>query len=221
MANIYAMRIPDKTIEELIKANIRKISEQRMKKINAFRFEDDKKRSLCVEILLRHILIGRYNVVDKDLMFSYNKYGKPSLVGDGMPEFNLSHSGAWVVCATADKDIGVDIERVEDVKLSIAKSYFDRYEYEYIESGQDKNYRFFQIWTLKESLIKAVGKGLSLSLKSFRFDLSEEEIKVFSDSHDYSNYYFKQFDIGNDYLVSVSSKEEINDVIHVDYEDII
>jgi len=35
--------------------------------------------------------------------------------------------------------------------------------------------RFYRMWCLKESIVKALGVGLDFNLKSFEFDIQDEE----------------------------------------------
>ena len=102
--------------------------------------------------------------------------GKPYIPGAPF-DFSYSHTkGAVTVAACGkgksqdgliliDKDvskIGVDIEcadrAVGNIDLIIKKLFSER-EKEYIKA--DKNRRFLEIWTKKESIVKATGEGLA------------------------------------------------------------
>ena len=50
-------------------------------------------------------------------------------------------------------NVGIDIEKVEPIDLTIAKNYFAQAEYQYImkdNNEQAQLNRFFEVWTLKE-----------------------------------------------------------------------
>ena len=86
--------------------------------------------------------------------------------------FNLSHSGCWALCAAASTQaVGVDVEQVRpDVEaLDIAGRVFSPAEINALQalSGEARTRAFFQCWTQKEALVKALGKGLSASLGRF------------------------------------------------------
>lgn len=67
--------------------------------------------------------------------------------------------------------IGVDVERwrpLPDLR-SIATRYFHERERKWILDRTDAQLvrRFFEIWVRKEAVVKGIGKGLSLDLRSF------------------------------------------------------
>lgn len=95
--------------------------------------------------------------------FTYNQFGKPYLKDSGV-YFNLSHSGSIAVCALSDGEVGVDVQKVVPVKSGLIKRVCTQGEYSFVtlqQSGIEG--RFCRLWTVKESLIKFLGKGLSLS----------------------------------------------------------
>ncbi len=62
---------------------------------------------------------------------------------------------------------------------------------------------FFDLWTLKESYIKAVGKGISIPLKSFTINfLKKGEIAV-KLGNKLTNWTLKQYDLDPNYKMSV------------------
>ncbi|WP_286670306.1 4'-phosphopantetheinyl transferase family protein [Shewanella rhizosphaerae] len=118
--------------------------------------------------------------------FDYLDKGKPILSKAFFVRsqlvFNLSHSGDYMLLAIAKSprlELGVDIERLrQNTNIhAILNHYFTRQEREALlalPSARQRE-RFFDLWALKESYIKAKGLGLALSLKSFFFELSETE----------------------------------------------
>ena len=80
--------------------------------------------------------------------------------------FNLSHSGDMVLCAISDDPVGCDIEKAANAPMEVAERYFSDSERQYIngaENADEKNRRFFRLWTMKESYLKMTGEGMSLS----------------------------------------------------------
>jgi 4'-phosphopantetheinyl transferase len=107
--------------------------------------------------------------------------------------FNISHAGEWVLCAISNTEIGIDIELIQPIDLDIAKYYFSEVEYMDLQrkEGAEKVSYFFDLWTLKESYIKARGMGLSIPLKDFCIRITHEGI-TFSGKEMNENWFFKQ-----------------------------
>lgn len=177
-------------------------------KINKFVNKMDKIRTLLGDILVRTVISKKLKTSNKYMKFQQNKYGKPYLKENENLNFNISHSGKYVVCAFDDKPIGIDVEEIKYIEYKeIAEKFFTAEEFQYIvnEKSTGELNRFYEIWTLKESYIKCCGKGLSIPLKSFSIKIdSYEDIKVSSDNN-YKECVFKIFDIGSKYKISVCS----------------
>lgn len=213
---VYATRIENISEWELNCAT-EKITKERRDKINKFINKKDKIRSLIAEILLRTILVEELGLNNINFAIRKNKYGKPYLEEGGEVNFNISHSGDLVVCAVDNKPIGIDIEQILEIDYqSIVESFFSKSDVEFILSAGNENKleRFYEIWTLKESYIKAKGMGLSIPLKSFGFKFQDNSIRLINDEDKYN---FKQFNMFEGYKMSVCSlsKEITNKIIEV------
>ena len=143
-----------------------------------FHFEKHRKRFIVGRAILRTILGYYLSVEPSRLRFCYGKYGKPALAdtfGKETISFNLSHSdGLALYGFTRGCEIGVDIEHVRDISEmeQIAERFFSAREkavFRSLPEGKKKE-AFFDCWTRKEAIIKAIGDGLSLPLD--RFDIA-------------------------------------------------
>lgn len=112
----------------------------------------------------------------------FTPHGKPELApGMNLPRlrFNASHSGGVVACAVgAGAALGLDVEDTRrKVNLKLAGRFFSPWEAEMVAAAPDaeKKSLFLDFWTLKESFVKAKGKGLSYGLDRFGFDLAPEK----------------------------------------------
>lgn len=167
------------------------LSEGEKIKTDRYVFEKDKSASLITRSLLRFVLSVCTGLPSEDFEFIENPYGKPALRPGLVPipiKFNVSHSSGVTACAlTMDNEIGVDIENYKrKIDLSIADRYFIRSELEYIRKApaEDRHAAFFDIWTLKESYIKARGMGLSMDLDKFGFEIDRQTAIYFDKSVD-------------------------------------
>jgi len=93
--------------------------------------------------------------------------GKPQLVerSSGIA-FNKSDSGELIVVAVArDREVGVDIERIDVGRNidAVAARFFSRAESLQLDGvdAAERPRRFYVIWTAKEARLKATGRGLS------------------------------------------------------------
>jgi 4'-phosphopantetheinyl transferase len=150
-------------------------------KMQRFRFERDRRRYLVGRGLLRSLL-GRYlDMAPQDLRFETTAAGKPHLAsGQGQLQFNLAHSGEYVLIAIADgRAVGIDVEGIrDDFDIGeIAVHFFSLDERRDLEmlTGRARIEAFFECWTRKEAYVKARGEGLSLPLDQFDVSLRAGE----------------------------------------------
>jgi 4'-phosphopantetheinyl transferase len=84
--------------------------------------------------------------------------------GQLAPAISITHSGPWVAyAATFAGAIGIDIEQSRDQRdhLGIAERAFGPREREAVDRLGSP--RFYTIWTLREAIAKATGKGLEMA----------------------------------------------------------
>lgn len=205
MIYLYAIEMKDEQYEEDIFSLLDHISEEKRKRVKRFINRIDQKRGILGEVLLRYLLRNHYGIEPKDISFQYNEYGKPFLVRQNSIYFNISHSGEWIFCGVSDVPIGIDVEGGKAEVQSIAKRFFSESENTYIEHQLLPNQQnaFYKIWTLKESYVKCVGKGLQIPLDSFRFDFSDEKIRMYVDGVLDSNYLFRSQKISEKYYMAL------------------
>jgi 4'-phosphopantetheinyl transferase len=145
------------------------VSEQRRAKVQTFLKPEDADRGLLGDILIRSIISSKLNMRNKEIHFTVESNGKPCVAGLSSYHFNIAHSGHWIVCAVDDDPVGIDIEEIKPISLDVATYFFSTQEYNWL-MDQDEAARlscFYELWTLKESFIKWLGKGLSFPLQSF------------------------------------------------------
>ena len=136
-----------------------------------FHFQRDRVRFIVRRAHLRRLL-GAY--LDQDptaVRFATTGNGKPVLA---RPEadlhFSVSHSGNVGVCAVGrNHPVGIDVEQirtgVEDTLASRVCTPNERAALERIPA-QARPAAFFTLWTHKEALVKADGRGLRVELKT-------------------------------------------------------
>lgn len=167
--------LPPATVKSLESS----LSADEAQRAERFRFPIDRKRYIVAHGCLRSILACYLQCNPEELRFNTNKYGKPTAESYKL-EFNLSHSGDYVLIAVAQEHkVGIDVERIRsDMEFeSIANRFFSPNETAELTSlpPEQKTMAFFNCWTRKEAYIKAQGLGLSLPLDGFDVSLSPNE----------------------------------------------
>lgn len=184
---------------------------EKQERINRFKFPEDALRTLTADILSRWLLCNQLGIKNKEILLTYNANGKPLLKGTEDTYFNNSHSGRWVVSAISNFPVGIDVEFISEMDLSIASHCFSRQEFLDLSALDDDQSRleyFFDLWTLKESYIKAIGLGLSMELSSFTIRKNNHSIQLHtSSSSEYDHYFFKQYEVDSQYKMSICTQQ--------------
>ncbi len=133
--------------------------------------------------LIRRMLSDRYGAPPQSWRFTKDAHDRPHMdqsFHTGFdPPFSVSHTEGLAICAlVADAAggnairVGVDAEARGDAEIEeheIAARFFAPREVALLRAQPPTHQRdaFYDLWTLKEAIAKAVGLGLTLSLSSF------------------------------------------------------
>jgi 4'-phosphopantetheinyl transferase len=152
-----------------------------------FMFDHSKREFRAAHALVRCALSRHAPEVDPARWrFVKNAYGRPSIdpsLGVGALRFNLSHTdGMLCLLLTIDREGGADVEDADRPRktVDVADRFFAPAEVAALRAlPEDAQVaRFFALWTLKESYIKARGMGLALPLDGFAFAIEPGEDPV-------------------------------------------
>lgn len=117
----------------------------------------DRYRTLLGKIILHRYLQKHSNLSLDDVI--KNEYGKP-YIKEWDIDFNISHSGEYVVCAFNDEGkVGIDIEEQKKIELEDLRTIFTSKEWHEIKTASNSIEKFYQFWTAKEALLKYLGTG--------------------------------------------------------------
>lgn len=129
--------------------------------------KEDALRHTATRAALRTALAERLSLPAATLAFEQDGHGRPWLDGaaKGRLDFNVSHAGSYALIAiAADRRVGVDIEvqRENFDWRAMARSVLAGPEAVHIESLPESQRlaAFFDVWTAKEALLKALGTGI-------------------------------------------------------------
>lgn len=164
----------------------------------------DQTSSLLGKLLILESLKPFNNITARLSDLKFSQYKRPYFDWEG--DFNLSHSGEWVICAASDRGkIGVDIEAVRPVEFDHFSDHFTATEWERIDSAPNPTDAFFFHWTAKESVVKADGRGLYKPLKSIQVE------NGYARSGD-AIWHINQCEIADGYICNLSSSKPFHEI---------
>lgn len=134
---------------------------------------------------------------DKLNELQYNQFGKPFL-NDNI-DFNITHSGEYVFCAIGKNiSLGIDTEPIREIEFTHFRDTMNKTQWSYIKNSKRPWEAFFRLWTIKESVIKAEQKGLSISL----LDIHVKENLV---CYNGRKWFIKELDLNNNICVCLAT----------------
>lgn len=139
--------------------------------VRKFRRWQDYQASLFGKLLLIDGLVNCFSLnasVLDDIVLTENL--KPVLPGCDL-HFSIAHSGALVVCAIGNVQLGVDVERVRPVQTNEFRSSLPSF---IIRKGMEPP-DFFESWTMAEAVLKAAGEGLRHSMSEITIKTAQRE----------------------------------------------
>lgn len=169
---------------ERIRRYLSMLEPHELEQYRRFMFDQHRQEYLVTRALVRTTLSLYVPRAPEDWRFVRTDHGRPLIAGaESDPRtrwltFNLSNTTGLVACAVVrERELGVDVEWMDrrGQALEVADRFFSAPELEELRARPEELRldRFFDYWTLKESYIKALGKGLTLPLESFALVLDE------------------------------------------------
>lgn len=173
---------------------------------------------------IRYIATRHGGLSPDQLILQRSDLDKPYIGSAEHFHFNVSHSGQWVVCAIHDRPVGIDVERIVDVDISLYREHLSAPEY-YLLKGARPHMQlelFYELWTLKESYMKQTGLGVQLHPGSFTIQKVKDEYAVLNpDGTARKDLFFRGYDIDSEYKISVCATENVwKEVILVNENDV-
>jgi 4'-phosphopantetheinyl transferase len=156
------------------------VGPERREAIRRFRFIEDAQRSLVADLLARTVIGRRLGRSNDEIVFIREPNRKPRLKEAGEFEFNLSHSGEWIVCASGFGPVGADVEKIRDFEWDDLKDTLSSEERERLDPASRMDWRTFFAahWTIKESYLKALGEGLSIPPAELSAAIKDDAVRL-------------------------------------------
>lgn len=156
-----------------VRALLETLSPDENQRANKYHFANHRDRFIVARGTLRKILAAYLDIEPTRIAFSHNKFGKPVLdLENEMIHFNVSHSeDLALVAVTRRQEVGIDVEFInDDIEIrKSAESIFSPAEVTALKALPLESQRatFFEVWTRKEALLKALGRGFSYPPRQF------------------------------------------------------
>ncbi len=169
----------------------------RRRRLERLRYAAAREASLSAGLLWRYAM--EEHGVHPEEPVRFLQAGKPVFAQRDDMYFSLSHSGPYAMCAVSDQHIGVDVQQIKPVHLSVARRFHFRERDWLADQPQaEQNTAFFRIWARKEAWVKAVSHDQLLTL-------DQEDV-----IHGVNGWQFKEFPLEDGYLAAVCARWEEN-----------
>ena len=177
-----------------------------------FRFDGDRNRFAAGRHALR-LLISKYLSVNPEQISIIAQKGQKPFIDFPSCDihFNISHSGDLILIAFSKRELGIDIEqRNPDFDFyDMLGEHFNTAEKLFISGRGDQVKSFYHLWTRKEALAKALGRGLRENLIVFNTleDLLELDNKAWK---------LESFEIPESYHAAIAYSSELEGPVYFD-----
>ena len=181
--------------------------------------EKDRQRFVLSRVMLRTILAKYLNRSAGHIEFEISECRKPSVRSVTDLHYNVSHAGDWVLIAIAGSPVGIDIEHINQGLdyTQVLPVCFNSHEAHFIQNNADSVKQFYELWTRKESLVKATGKGLDDDMPFVPCTDGLHEAlpeKIGSDK----NWNVLSITPGIDYVASISFYPDVKQVLFLEQD---
>ena len=180
MIEIDAVKLTHPIPAETFRRLLPYVGLERREAIGRFRFVEDAQRSLIADLLARTVIGRRLGRTNEEIVFIREPNRKPRLKEAGEFEFNLSHSGAWILCASDFEPVGADVEIIRNFEWDDLKDTLSSEERARLDPSSRMDWRilFAAHWTIKESYLKAVGAGLSIPPSELSATIEDDTVRL-------------------------------------------
>lgn len=209
MVDILYTFFSDKFESHVFDYYINQIPASMQKSVLKYKRWQDAQSSLLGKILLMKGLkkYGFRKEVLEDIQ--YTQYNRPYFRDNIY--FNISHSGNCVICAISrDFELGIDVEEIRPIVVQDFSTQFNTDEMNSIYGSEDRLLAFYNLWTKKEAVIKADGRGMSVPLQSIVFKNSREAVL------NERKWHIQQIDLDHTYCIHLASANCSDNSIRVE-----
>lgn len=172
MVTIYFCRLKKRIPPDIIRVLQKEVPKTVRQRILRYKRWQNRQALLVGRLILKKELMQKG--FDEDCLdnISQDNYGRPS-IGQSV-DFNISYSFPYIVCVVCDKArVGIDIEKITEIQARNFRNYMAPIEWDMVLAAENKNVALLHLWTRKEAVCKADGRGLSIPLESINVAKNE------------------------------------------------
>ncbi len=206
-------------LQESIPELTRILSDSEQRRANRYHFLKDKNRFIICRALLK-ILLAEYTDLDiNQIIIDVDANKKPYISSHPSVYFNVSHSVDYAIIAIAINPVGVDIEYInkEFNYNDILPTVFHQNEMEEIELSKEKHLSFYKLWTRKEAIVKAIGKGINDDISKISVINGSQSVPS-SLLCNHKNIYVFSFMVNHNYIGALALTVDLNNFDEISFQ---
>lgn len=144
------------------------LNEEEKKRANNYLQQKDSQRFIIARGLLKIWASQYLGIPAKAVEINIGANKKPFITSTSSLklDYNISHSGNWIMMVFGIGALGIDVEQIQASFNfeSLLPACFSEEEQNYIQSNANSRELFYRLWTRKESFLKATSRGLDETL---------------------------------------------------------
>jgi 4'-phosphopantetheinyl transferase len=222
-ANPYSSRLvvarrPDAALASRWLSSLDSFSPGERRRILSFRRWEDAAASLLARALMIELAADALQCVPFEIRLERTPTGRPFVAAPSLTrlDVNAAHAESWVAAASSGGRIGVDLEQERPIPDGLIERCLSSDERSALEGqpAERARSRFFQLWTLKESYLKATGIGLACDLRTIDFAILGDDpplLRIRSTGRDHHRWRFRCWNPAPGMWLSVCSDQALPD----------
>ena len=164
MIELWYTAFPEALAPKVLSAHLARLPPAWQRKVLGRRRAAGQAGTLFGALLLQHVLEQQPAGCGLTQV-RHTADNRPYLPGQAL-DFNISHSGRYAVCALSPAGrVGVDLEHRTRADLAPFAPHFAPVEWAALQAAPDPQQAFCRLWTQKEAVAKADGRGLNIPLR--------------------------------------------------------
>jgi 4'-phosphopantetheinyl transferase len=205
--NIFLTRFKQQMEQDLFSEYLSLLSPELRERNSRYIRWQNRHSHLFGRLLLMEALKSHGIETDIWSYVGYNSYERPYFT---LPEydFSISHSGDFVICAIGKNiRLGIDIEENRNIEFKNFHGVMSPDQWNEINNAECPLKEFYKYWTIKESVIKADGRGFFIPL---------DKLKVEDSTVRYENklWFVQELDLEQGYSAAMATNQLAEFKIH-------